>query len=273
MDSPEHPFTPKSGFGGVIVRFADKRWYMRDWHSHPVLEINLVVRGSGRVLLENRSYPLLPGHLIWIWPGQWHVPAQWSSDMLMWIVEWHHDYLAVLQKARGRVCPNEPGLHYCRRLDSRALQRMEGILSGTAAAGNADTFNLGLRFALLSLWDEYVRADPVSDERPLNPKLEKVIGRLNGSSDELTLEELAADVRMSPYYLSSLFRQQTGMTIPEYRNRQRLARFFKLYREQPEIRMLQLALDAGFGSYAQFYRVFTAAVGQTPRAWVSATRE
>ncbi len=259
----------------MIVHFADKRWCLREWHSHDVLEINLVVRGSGSVLLEDRSYPLLPGHLIWLWPGQRHVPARWSSDMLMWIVEWHHDYLAVLKRGRGRgdLRPKERGTCYCRRLDSRALQRMEGVLSGAAAAEKADTFNKGLHFALLALWDEFVKAEPVEEETFLHPKLEEVLSRLNDPSGDATLKQLAADVGLSPFYLSSLFRQQTGLTIPEYRNRQRLARFFNLYREKPEVRVLELALDAGFGSYAQFYRVFTASVGQPPRQWLKSARE
>ena len=69
-------------------RLSDKRWYLRDWHAHETLEINLVLRGSGQVLLEDRRYPLLPGHLVWLWPGQRHVPSEWSADMLLWIVEW-----------------------------------------------------------------------------------------------------------------------------------------------------------------------------------------
>ena len=275
MNQDDQPFTPRPGCGGVIVRFADKRWYLRKWHSHAALEMNLVVRGTGSILLDDRRYPLLPGHLVWLWPGQWHVPARWSADMLMWIIEWSPDYLGRLKKERGRDVPRpaDPGVYACRRVDSGALQRLQGVLAGAAAMERADTFNGGLHFALLALWDEFMRAAPVAREEFLHPKLERVLARLNDTTSEVTLAELARDVGVSPSYLSVLFRQQTGLTIPAYRNRLRLSAFFALYREKPQIRMLELALEAGFGSYAQFYRVFTRAVGRTPRAWISGPRE
>lgn len=277
MITTETPFALRPGFGGVVVRFADHRWYLREWHAHDSLEVNLVVRGSGSVLLEDRRYPLLPGHLIWLWPGQRHIPADWSFDMLMWIVEWQPEFLPRLSRARGRSSdefkPGNESQYFCRRLDSRALQHMQGVLSGVAVMERADAFHHGLEFALLALWDSFLNASPVAGESFLHPRLSPVINALNDPHGDLPLNQLAARAGVSPYYLSVLFRKQTGMGIPEYRNRIRMNRFFTLFRAQPGIRLLELALASGFGSYAQFYRVFTEYAGQTPNAWLKATRE
>ena len=275
MNSTYDPFTPSPGCKGALVRFTDKRWYLRHWHSHPVVEINLVLRGTGSVMLEDRKYPLLPGHLIWLWPGQRHMPVGWSSDMLMWIVEWHHDFLGVLRKARknDEFQPAQSNTYWCRNFGTQTLQHIQGILAAVSVMQRPDTFNKGLHFALLAIWDEFVKAKPVETMEFLHPKLERVLAQLNDPSEEYSLEQLARDVKMSPYYLSTLFREQLGLTIPEYRNRQRLNRFFTLYRTKPEIRLLELALEAGFGSYAQFYRVFTKAVGHTPQEWEKSTQE
>ena len=160
---------------------------------------------------------------------------------------------------------------------SRAFKPIERVLiaydGGVSAMKKADTFNKGLQFALLAIWDEFIQAKPVENMEFLHPKLERVLAQLNNPSGEMSLGQLARNVKMSPYYLSTLFREQLGLTIPEYRNRQRLNRFFGLYRAKPEIRLLELALEAGFGSYAQFYRIFTKAVGQTPQSWGKATQE
>lgn len=258
-----------------MVRFADKRWYLREWHAHPALEINLVLRGTGSVLLEDRRYPLLPGHLVWLWPGQRHIPARWSADMLMWIIEWRPVFFTRLRRARGGSvpAPGDSRVYWCRRLDSGPLQNMEGLLEATAAAETADTCNTGLNFALLALWDEFVRAKPVAVEHFLHPKLEAVLNLLQDPGEDIHLDDLARRVSMSPYYLSVLFKQQTGLSLPDYRNRQRLNQFFHLYREKPEIRMMELALEAGFGSYAQFYRVFRESTGKTPRQWAVGERD
>ena len=97
------------------------------------------------------------------------------------------------------------------------------------------------------------------------------LGLLADPDSELTQAQLAQRVKMSPYYLSDVFRRQTGLTIPAYRNRLRLQGFFRRFQARPEIRLLQHALDAGFGSYAQFYRVFTSALGLPPREWLRQT--
>ena len=269
----ESPFHLRPGCQGVVVNLSDKRWYLRNWHAHETLEINLVLRGSGQVLLENRRYPLLPGHLLWLWPGQRHVPSDWSADMRLWIVEWQPPALARLRRARrgDTPAPADPAAPFCRRLSAPALQRLDGLLDATAARHRPDAFNRGLDFALFALWDEFLAAEPVADCTTFHPKLAAVLALLADPDQDLTQAQLARQVHLSPWYLSDLFRQQTGLTIPDYRNRLRLQDFFRRLHARPGIRLLQHALDAGFGSYAQFYRVFLDAVGRPPRQWLRQT--
>lgn len=266
------PFSPRPGFKGVVVPLSDKRWYLRHWHAHETLEINLVLRGSGHVLLENRRYPLLPGHLVWLWPGQRHMPSEWSSDMLLWIVEWQPAFLPRLRRARrrDRPAPADPAHPFCRRLGAPVLQRLDGLLASVAALSRADAFNRGLDFALFALWDEFLAADPVPDCAAFHPKLAAVLARLADPRQDLSLAELARRAKLSPSYLSALFQRQTGLAIPAYRSRLRLQEFFRRVHAHPEIRLLQHALDSGFGSYAQFHRVFTAVLGTPPRQWLRA---
>lgn len=265
------PFQRRPGFEGVAVSLTDKRWYLRDWHAHDTIEVNLVLRGSGHVMLDVRRYPLLPGHLVWIWPGQRHVPVQWSSDMRIWVVEWSPAHLPRLRKARrGDVPPPaDPAHAFCRRLPAPALQRMDGLLSAVAAQSRPDAFNRGLEFALFALWEEYRSAEIVADCAVFHPKLEAAIRLLADPDHPLSQAELARRAELSPFYLSALFQKQTGMSIPAYRNRLRLQDFFRRIHAHPEIRILQHALDSGFGSYAQFHRVFTAALGASPRTWLT----
>jgi AraC-like DNA-binding protein/mannose-6-phosphate isomerase-like protein (cupin superfamily) len=269
MNENPSPFHRRPGFEGVVVSLADKRWYLRDWHAHDTIEINLVLRGSGHVLLEDRRYPLLPGHLVWLWPGQRHVPAQWSSDMLLWIVEWAHGQLPRLHRARRRDAPppadpahpsaaGSPrprcgGSTACCRpwppSPGRCLQPRTGLCTICALGG-------------------ILAAEAVENCAAFHPKLEAAIRLLADPDDSPTQAELARRVGLSPYYLSSLFQRQTGLTIPAYRNRLRLQAFFRRVHAHPEISLLRHALDSGFGSYAQFYRVFVHGLGIPPRQWL-----
>lgn len=59
--------------------------------------------------------------------------------------------------------------------------------------------------------------------------------------------------------------EHTGRGFVEWRNLTRLERFHILYPESGDL--LTAALEAGFGSYSQFHRVFSEVVGATPGEW------
>jgi AraC-like DNA-binding protein len=80
-------------------------------------------------------------------------------------------------------------------------------------------------------------------------------------------EELADRLETSPRQLVRLFRQDMGESLVAFRNRRRIERFFALTDGTSE-NLLQSALAAGFGSYAQFHRVFRAMLGATPSEYL-----
>ena len=57
------------------------------------------------------------------------------------------------------------------------------------------------------------------------------------------------------------------MSLVRYRNQLRLERFVKIM-DAGRSSMLEAARAAGFGSYAQFHRVFQMLRGTTPRAFL-----
>jgi AraC-like DNA-binding protein len=75
---------------------------------------------------------------------------------------------------------------------------------------------------------------------------------------------LAKGAHMTPRSFAKHFRRQVGASLVDYRNRIRVERFLGLV-ERGGGNLLEAALDAGFGSYAQFHRVFRQLLGVTPR--------
>ena len=59
------------------------------------------------------------------------------------------------------------------------------------------------------------------------------------------------------------------MGLVAYRNRVRVRRFFELA-STGRLTLLAACLEAGFGSYPQFHRVFVAETGRTPRDYFGA---
>jgi AraC-like DNA-binding protein len=91
--------------------------------------------------------------------------------------------------------------------------------------------------------------------------------RLLAKDPSLGGKDLASALDISLSRLARVFKAELGMSLVEYRNRLRLERFQVLLDAGGE-NLLAAALAAGFGSYAQFHRVFRALRGNTPRAYL-----
>lgn len=84
----------------------------------------------------------------------------------------------------------------------------------------------------------------------------------------LTARDLGKRFGMSPAKLSATFKTEMGVSLVEYKHRLRLERFLALVAPGGG-NLMQAALDAGFGSYAQFHRVFRELLGTTPREYLT----
>jgi AraC-like DNA-binding protein len=79
--------------------------------------------------------------------------------------------------------------------------------------------------------------------------------------------DIAKSLGISAGRLARVFKTEMGMSLVEYRNRLLLDRFDQLL-AGGKMNLLEAALAAGFGSYAQFHRVFRAFRKMTPRAYL-----
>ncbi|HMP81899.1 MAG TPA: AraC family transcriptional regulator [Verrucomicrobiota bacterium] len=235
-------------------------------HHHAELEFNLVTQGSGLYLLANRKYQVRRGDLLWLFPKQEHVLIEQTLDFEMWIGVCKPN--AVRQIATDAAAQilrqSNPAGEYCRRLNQRDHARLEALFAEVAASSDRPgLFNAGLRYALLNAWQHFENAAdvPVHD---VHPAVEKAARLIRDDTSALSLDELARHAGLSATRLSRLFKQQTGVALVDFRNRQRIERFLRLYGTGQRIKMLDAALEAGFGSYAQFHRVFKRVMGHPP---------
>jgi len=98
---------------------------------------------------------------------------------------------------------------------------------------------------------------------PQNPMIVETVRRL-AKEPALSGKKIATELDISLSRLARVFKRQMGMSLVEYRNRLRLERFQTLLDNGGE-NLHDAALRAGFGSYAQFHRVFRALRGGSPR--------
>lgn len=241
-------------------------------HHHAELELNMVTRGTGTYLLGNRHYRIRRGDLLWLFPAQEHVLFEQTPDFEMWVVVFKRRMIkrvATDAKARALLQKNFVK-EACRRLKQTDLVRFEELFARLAEdiAGpelvSAGLVNAGLAYALLQAWRCFEHAGEVP-VREIHPAVEQAARLMLGEASDWGLDALAARVELSSSRLSRLFKQQTGSSIVEFRNRQRMERFLSQYEDATERpTLLEAALEAGFGSYPQFHRVFRQVVGCSP---------
>ena len=235
-------------------------------HHHAELEFNLVTRGSGQYLLANRKYQIWRGDLIWLFPAQEHLLIEQSPDFEMWVAVFKPPAVRRVARDPGAAVlrENDPPGEYCRRLSKEAYGWLEELLARIAAdTGQHGLFNAGLAFALLDAWRCFEGAADIP-ARDVHPAVEKTARLIRNDCAASSVEELARRAGLSPGRLSRLFKEQTGVALAHFRNRQRIERFLEIYGTGQRRTMIDAALEAGVGSYPQFHRVFKAMMGCSP---------
>ncbi len=114
---------------------------------------------------------------------------------------------------------------------------------------------------------EAVSVAAESAPRPAATIAARVVALLQENSEQ-SRRQLASRIGVSESVLSRAFKREMGLSVAQYRSRLRLERFLTLV-EPRGGNLLAAALDAGFGSYAQFHRVFRSALGMTPKEYLS----
>lgn len=219
-------------------------------HSHDELEINLVISGTGRYLIDGSPVPLSAGTLLWLSPAQAHLLAEESSDLMMWVAVIRSAAFSSDEPSRSiKLSPDDTGFlsSLCRKLSE---------------AEEWTVFNSGLGY-LFRLSVELLSSH--SPETALHPAVVRAVRWMKHQDAAADVDAIARHAGLSRSQLSRLFKKQTGFTLVEYRQKIQLERFLCLYGDSRNL--LEAALDAGFGSYPQFYRVFQQRFACSPREY------
>ncbi len=83
--------------------------------------------------------------------------------------------------------------------------------------------------------------------------------------ESVHLGDLAVVTQLSPAYLGTKFKQETGMSFTEFLIGFRMERAKELMETSPELRCREIAEKVGYTDYIQFSKMFKKCVGETPK--------
>ena len=262
-------------------------------HHHVELELNLVVKGTITYVVGGRRYTFHPRTLLWLFPEQEHQLIDRSDDAQNYVVVFKPSLIA--RSCRTTAYAGLKETHYAPsgilnmllKPDSFDLIRriMDSLMQGAMDAdllnreagfgvkpeftfehGDPDGLNAGLHHLLLLCWRTQQTGQVLGNAVLLHPSVDRAIKLLSGGDWPHDLARLAKACGVSESHLSRLFHRQVGVSLTRYRNSLRLSRFWDEYRQPTQKNLAEAVYAAGFGSYAQFYKVFVQAYGRGPRA-------
>jgi AraC-like DNA-binding protein len=271
-------------------------------HTHVELELNLVVNGTITYVVGGRRFAFPKRTLLWMYPAQEHQLVDRTADAQYYVAVFkpamirracRGEAYAGLKRAAPEPSGEEPAgaggehvLHtelppddfdLLRRtmdaivedgLDPDLLNREAGFGVGSDFRfehNDPDWLNAGLRHLLLLAWRQQRGRAGKARAVALHPAVRRALTLLGEVRWDGEMRELARRCGVSEAYLSRVFARQVGVPLTRYRSSVRLAEFWKRYRGPERRTIAEAVYAAGFGSYAQFYKVFVQAYGRGPR--------
>ncbi|HSJ66089.1 MAG TPA: AraC family transcriptional regulator [Anditalea sp.] len=272
---------------------------MQKPHKHKELELNIVIRGSAEYILPNQKYNLTPGNIVWLFPGQEHRLIKTDPNFQMYVIVFTEDLFKKITFTEKKYCllnnPNPSG-SFCRKISISSLEKLEKICqmlcdlnsnkeiispayyyAGQAFGFNKNSFyhhkdpvllNSGLSYLMTIGWHLYLTEGAEEIKERINPQVEMAIKLLRKNPEkDYGLSELAMECGVSSSRLSRLFNDQLNLSIVDYKNKLKLERLLECLKENPNYSISEACYTVGFGSYSQFYKIFTKHFGISPKAY------
>ncbi len=248
-------------------------------HWHKYIEILALPEDSApsdsvTITIQNTTYILHPGDILFVWPGELHeiidnpsqkmIGVQFSPTVFQELP----DFAPYLQLFRN--------IHYISVENNTELaQNINGFLSHMISLQSTPGNFRGVE-TLICLYECFMdlgnHLTTLLPEQQLsssqkNAQWEKIHHICNyiteNCDQDLTLDSVAGKAGFNPYYFSRLFRKITGYTFVEYLSMQRVKRAQMLL-ANIGLSMTEIAYQSGFKSISTFNRAFLTQKGCSP---------
>jgi AraC-like DNA-binding protein len=234
-------------------------------HTHPDVEVNFLlsgkftyVHGGGIATVEPLRFTVFWGGIPhWICSRDKGQRGIWMTLPLAWLLEWQLPRNLPARLFAGEVLSGRPD-----ETDAALLERwLRDFDSGSAGRRRAMLLEMQARFQRLALSKS---AKPVqSTGKKISPQtgltqMERITDYMARHYREpLTVDEIAAELGLHGKYLMRLFKRHSGMSVAEYIARMRISHAQRLLLTT-DMKIIDIALEAGFASIGPFYRAFAA---------------
>ena len=243
-------------------------------HFHDKFEIYYLVSGERYYFIKDKTFRIKKGHLVFINVGELHKTTDTEvPDHERILVYFRKEFVTTSNHSIDSILNVLKQKKYCvLGLSLKEQQYVEKLVNemNDEAVKAALGFEVCLQGLLMKLLVFIGRCIGSIDEHayvsrsPKHEKVSEIIGYIDANFKEaLTIPMISGRFFISPYYLSRIFKETTGFTLIEYINIARVKEAQKLLAGS-DMKVIQVSERSGFGSVAQFNRIFKAVTGCSP---------
>lgn len=245
-------------------RFAFSIRKNLDYHMHAQgeVEIGFMLHGSCKITCGNTVDTVREGDVFFMFPNQPHAYEESTDVQAYLLIVPVKRYLSAYGNILMKQTPVNPILRKG-QWDESLLWQVErayedlGIVSETVMHGYL-TVIFGKLLASIQLQEQRTGTDEI---------LRRMLEYINEHYRlGVTRQEIAKAVGYNESYVSHLFSQTMGITMPEYIHSLRIEDGCRMLLETDRP-VSQIASELGYGSIRNFNRVFYKRTGLTPRQY------
>lgn len=278
-----------SNYSVSPLYFAYRRTSTNDehtetFHSHLGLEVLYIHQGKGTMIVNNNRYGIKPGMLCIFQPCQLHhlkleyddggcfersiaifEPTMYETYFEQW--PGLHDFYRSLYLGELPVpCIYEVDDPLLEEI-FRSMHGRYMALSEKDQAEEVSLFLITLFRTLRLLWDKHDVPSAGYQTHRRKHRIEHILDWIEMNyMRPFRLDDMATDLRLSPYYLSHLFKEATGVSITEYIATRRIHQAIQLLTTTDKPVSL-IAEEIGLTNISYFCRLFRSHMNTTPHQY------
>ena len=253
---------------------SGKREYRE--HYHTECELSTIMSGSGIYSVGKNNYSFSAGDVFLFGGDEIHCITDISDNFLILNIQFRpqllwsdSDAFSVLRLFFARNSKFENKL---KKSEHTENIHKNIILLSKELSDKRDGYALMVKYilysSLLSIVREYDYVDLSEDYSYLQGTIKSMRTALdyidsNLFDAELSLNDIAARVQMSPTYFSSTFKKMNSVSPWEYITVKRVEKAVELLKTT-DLTKLDIAQRCGFSSSSNFYKIFSKVTGKTP---------
>lgn len=256
------------------------------FHSHPRYEVYYFHEGVCNYLIGDQIYSLSPGDLILMNGMTLHRPkVDTRYPYIRTVIHFEPSLLKPFQEVPQAVPflqPFQALSNFRLSLEPREKEEVERLLAGMDVlqrqGGQVANNRMLLAFVdLLHLIYELC-GNPLRGRPDFPSEKERTVQRIvsyieEKYTEELGMDRLQADLHVSKFYLSRLFKEVTGFTIFDFVFQRRINEAKILFLLDPGRSVTEVCFQTGFKHLAHFSRLFKRQIGVTPEKYRKMMRE